>query len=55
MSRKIGIEGLYYITHIDNIPSILARGILSHSEIEREEIELENIDAGGRNACAPTS
>ncbi|NEP11471.1 MAG: DUF4433 domain-containing protein [Symploca sp. SIO2C1] len=39
MSRKVGIEGLYYITHIDNIPSILKRGILSHSEIEKEEIQ----------------
>ncbi|NEP62242.1 MAG: DUF4433 domain-containing protein [Symploca sp. SIO2G7] len=39
MSRKIGIEGLYYITHINNIPSIIKRGILSHSEIEKEKIE----------------
>jgi hypothetical protein len=34
MSRAIGIEGLYYITHVDNIVSILENGILSHSLIE---------------------
>lgn len=38
MVRKLGIEGLYYITHIDNIPSILDRGVLSHSEIEKQNI-----------------
>ena len=32
-------EGLYYITHIDNVPSILQRGILSHAEIERQSIK----------------
>jgi len=32
-------RGLYYITHIDNIPSILARGILAHECVETEHIE----------------
>lgn len=32
------IKGLYYITHIDNLPSILKRGILSHERIETENI-----------------
>jgi O-acetyl-ADP-ribose deacetylase (regulator of RNase III) len=32
------VEGLYYITHIDNVPSILEHGILCHSRIEDEEI-----------------
>lgn len=27
------IKNLYYITHVDNIPSMLSRGILSHSAI----------------------
>lgn len=31
--RNSDIRGLYYITHIDNIPSILERGILSHEKI----------------------
>ena len=30
------IRGLYYITHIDNLPSILEKGILSHDMIEAE-------------------
>ena len=36
MIRKIGIEGLYYITHINNIESILNNGILSHRQMEQE-------------------
>ena len=32
--KKFGIKGLYYITHIENLPSILDRGILSHARIE---------------------
>ena len=43
MSRKIGIEGLYYITHINNVPSILERGILSHSQVEKNQIKREII------------
>ncbi|AFZ46285.1 hypothetical protein Cyast_0305 [Cyanobacterium stanieri PCC 7202] len=33
--RKVGIDGLYYITDINNIPSILRNGILSHSKINQ--------------------
>ena len=41
------IPGLYYITHIDNVPSILRLGILSHSRIEREQIPFTPVyDAG---------
>jgi O-acetyl-ADP-ribose deacetylase (regulator of RNase III) len=29
---------LYYITHVDNLPSIMQHGILSHAEIERRGI-----------------
>ena len=32
------ISGLYYITHIENIPSILAHGILSHERVLAENI-----------------
>lgn len=30
---------LYYITHIDNLPSILKLGILSHSRMEKEGVQ----------------
>lgn len=43
MSRKIGIEGLYYITHFNNVASILERGILSHSQIEKNQIQNTSI------------
>ena len=33
------IKALYYITHIDNLPSILLRGILSHERIMAENIQ----------------
>lgn len=34
----MAFRSLYYITHINNIPSILERGILSHERIESEGI-----------------
>ena len=37
--KRPEITGLYYITHIDNLSSILERGILSHERIESEHIE----------------
>ena len=37
--RELNIRGLYYITHIDNIPAILTTGILSHERIETEQVE----------------
>lgn len=37
------LRGLYYITHIDNVPSILQRGILSHAEIERQSIHCNKV------------
>ncbi len=36
--RTSDIRRLYYITHIDNIPSILERGILSHEKITAAHI-----------------
>jgi len=37
--RRKRVRELYYITHIDNIPSILKDGILSHERIEKEGIK----------------
>src|SRR5258706_10664483 len=34
----MGISGLYYITHIDNLMSITKRGVLSHARVEKDEI-----------------
>ena len=36
--QQTEITGLYYITHVDNVPSILQRGILSHGQIEARGI-----------------
>ena len=35
MLRIFGVNYLYYLTHIDNVPSILANGILSYTRVER--------------------
>lgn len=43
MARKIGIEGLYYITHFDNIPSILKWGILSHTMVQKKGINYAQV------------
>jgi O-acetyl-ADP-ribose deacetylase (regulator of RNase III) len=37
------INQLYYITHIDNLPSILEHGILSHRLIQKEKINFTPI------------
>ena len=37
------LRGLYYITHIDNLPSILDKGILCHKLIEEEKIQFTPI------------
>lgn len=37
------ISGLYYITHIENIPSILAHGIFSHERVLAEKIPYARI------------
>src|SRR5262245_32232822 len=40
MQRKtdINIRGLYYIAHIDNLISIVEKGILSHERVEKAGI-----------------
>ncbi|MCY4402270.1 MAG: DUF4433 domain-containing protein [Candidatus Poribacteria bacterium] len=35
----LNIKGLYYITHIDNLPSIFAEGILSHERIRSQAVQ----------------
>jgi len=37
------IRYLYYITHVDNVPSILRRGLLSHAEVERQGVKFTPI------------
>lgn len=37
------VKSLYYITHLDNVPSILERGILSHSRVEQEGIPFTHL------------
>jgi len=41
--KRPEIRGLYYITHIDNVPSILERGILSHERVTSENIQYARI------------
>lgn len=36
--KKPNIKSLYYITHIENLPSILSRGILSHKKVEELKV-----------------
>ena len=36
--QQLDIRELYYITHIDNLTSILAQGVLSHEKIEAERV-----------------
>jgi O-acetyl-ADP-ribose deacetylase (regulator of RNase III) len=43
MAQASQVKGLYYITHIDNVASILQHGILSHSEIERRRLRFTRI------------
>lgn len=38
MSGRINVKGLFYITHVENVPSILRHGILSHRLVEAEKI-----------------
>lgn len=41
--RRGRIRELYYITHIDNVPSILERGILSHERVETGQVQFTPI------------
>ncbi len=37
------IKSLYYITHIENLPSILEQGILSHQQVEEQKVSFTSI------------
>jgi len=37
------IRYLFYITHVDNVASIVRRGVLSHAEIERQQVPFNRI------------
>lgn len=41
--RRAPLKELYYITHINNLPSILKRGILSHELVEAQKVEFTRI------------
>jgi len=41
--NMLKLRGVYYITHIDNLPSILDKGILCHKRIEEEKIQFTPI------------
>jgi hypothetical protein len=43
MAKRHPIKGLYYITHVDNIPSILKRGILFHKLVEEQQVQFTAI------------
>jgi len=36
--KAVEIRSLFYITHIDNVASIVRRGILAHAEVERQQV-----------------
>lgn len=40
---KPDIKGLFYITHVDNIKSILRQGILSHALVEERKVQFTPI------------
>lgn len=44
---KVVIKSLFYITHIDNITSILANGILSHGQVEATKVPFTPIYDSG--------
>jgi O-acetyl-ADP-ribose deacetylase (regulator of RNase III) len=51
------IKELYYITHIDNVPSILEHGIFSHSRIGRDKINFTpvyNEEIVSKRSCKST-
>lgn len=47
MAKKAEVKSLFYITHIENVRSILDHGILSHARIEADKVPTTPIyDAG---------
>ncbi|NCJ05825.1 DUF4433 domain-containing protein [Synechococcales cyanobacterium C] len=44
---KVEIKSLFYITHVQNVPSILANGILSHGRVEADKVSFTAIYDSG--------
>lgn len=38
MARKVDIKSLFYITHVENVPSMLQNGVLSHGAVEAQQV-----------------
>jgi hypothetical protein len=58
MGDKLKVKNLYYITHVNNIPSILERGVLSHDLVKAEGIHPmaiydEDIISSRKNKTTP--
>jgi O-acetyl-ADP-ribose deacetylase (regulator of RNase III) len=56
--KKLEVKSLYYITHIENLPSILQRGILSHQNVEELNVSYTPIYDRGivskrKDKCTP--
>lgn len=52
--RRYGIEFLYHLTHVDNMPSILKHGLLSHNDARGLVMEdLSDLDVQDRRANHP--
>ena len=50
------VKELYYITHIENLDSIIERGILSHSRaqsISHKKIDMTEVQERRRTKCIP--
>jgi hypothetical protein len=43
MATAADVKSLFYITHVDNLPSIVRYGILSHAEIESRQVPYTRI------------
>lgn len=41
--RRYGIDFLYHLTHVDNMPSILEHGLLSHSDAHARGLVMEDL------------
>lgn len=43
MAKTTEIKSLFYITHVENLPSILHHGILSHAQVEAKKVPYQAI------------
>ncbi len=56
MAKSPEIKGFHYITHVENLPSILQHGILSHAQIEAQKLPFtpiyDSVIVGNRKSKA---